>query len=801
MSALPIVTVLKNGEKISEHQIERDISIGREEGNVIRLDDRAISRKHAFLRVVSEGIQIEKKSQFGAMAINGVEQTSALIKTGDLIALGPYLIKIQMPEVTEPKPEPTAPVDATPAPVNEVGSEVGQELTPSEEQSAQDSGVEAAPETSTDSPVEGSTSEPPPLEASAEGTPDLVPPQDLTPSPENPFSEEEDAGGKTRVLSTASAVVGRLVFEDGMGGQREFIIDKDEISIGRSKDCSLPVDDKRLSRKHVIIRRQGLKFILKDLESANGTFINDVQVQEQELESGNTIRIGDTQFIFEAMSSDYSHQPSDYAAEMEEEAPVDYGAQIQTPEQKQHPFLGSGVEQTQNIVGISGSKSGGKKTLVEMFKELPPKKKAIYGVIGILFLMFLMEDDPEPKKKRVPASKQGVGQKATPTFENLTKKEKAFVSTQYQLAFDLYTSKQYDKAIFEVSKIFNLIPDYKDARDILRYAEEGKRRLAAMEAENKKKEEEARIRQQVAEIEEEISKLMLAKKFDQAVELFPKIAELDPENANIEKWQAQVSEYLNAKRKEEAQKALLARLTEQAKGMKEDAAELANKKLFRQAINKLNDAMKLAPVTEEMKESLKSDLEQVTSSLGAAMNPIMAEAEVFEEEKDFPKAYKLYEQASALDPEDDKPVKGIERIRDTLHLKAKGFYTEGLLYESYSDFEGAKAKFQEAKDTAPVDDEYYAKATSKLKKFEVLYLAYPSAPRQPASAGPPQFSTVDLQPNTIPGVPVEAKPTVAPVEQAPAPQDQPPQEAPQIPDFSQILQNLGGAIPPAGGTQ
>lgn len=808
MSALPILTILRDGEKLSEHQIERDASIGRDEGCVIRLDDRAISRNHALLRVVTEGIQIEKKSQFGGLFINGEEKTSALIKTGDLIALGPYLIKVKMPEAITSESKTIEQPSQTPEPAEvqpsapQTESSLGVEMTASNPEETVP--LDAVAQTSEDVPPQ-EESVPASSEGQLETTPpeaasqDLVAPQEPAPSAENPFTEDEGEGGKTRVLSQTSNVVGRIVFEDGLGGQREFIIDKSEVTIGRSKECDLPVDDKRLSRKHVLIQRMGIKFIIKDLESANGTFVNDVQIQEQELESGNTIRIGDTQMLFEAMSSEYQNTPS-----LDSEEP--YDEIIEQPQMMSPPLVGAIPEQTQSIVGIPSGKSSGKKgSLIDQFKALPPKKKAIYGVVALLFIMFLMEEEPNEKKKRIPASKQGIGQKSVPTFENLSKKDKTFVSTQYQLAFDLYTSKQYDKAIYEVTKIFDIIPDYKDSRDILRYAEEGKRRLAAMEAENKKREEESKIRQKVAELEEEVSKLIIAKKFEQAVEIFPQIMELDPENVNVEKWQSQVDEFLSKKKQEEARKQLIARLTEQAKGIREDANALLEKKEYRKAINKLSEAFVLNPIEESFKESLSADLEAMKQALADEMNPILSEANEKEEAREFTAAYKLYDSAIALDPEDPKPKEGIERIRDTLHLKAKGYYTEALLYESYSDFELARLKYQEAKETAPADDEYYAKATSKLKKFEVLHLAFPTAPRQPASAGPPVLKPEDLAPGANPGVPTEKQLGVDPGKGNPGYEEQPSADGavdtstPTLPDFSQILQGIGGGAGlPAG---
>ncbi|HEV2720940.1 MAG TPA: SpoIIE family protein phosphatase [Thermoanaerobaculia bacterium] len=72
------------------------------------------------------------------------------------------------------------------------------------------------------------------------------------------------------------------------------------VSIGRASDCSIPIKDRYLSRKHAeIVLLQG-KWILKDCGSANGTYLNGVRVErDHPLRGGDRIRLGDTEIVFE----------------------------------------------------------------------------------------------------------------------------------------------------------------------------------------------------------------------------------------------------------------------------------------------------------------------------------------------------------------------------------------------------------------------------------------------------------------------------------------------------------------------
>jgi serine phosphatase RsbU (regulator of sigma subunit)/pSer/pThr/pTyr-binding forkhead associated (FHA) protein len=72
------------------------------------------------------------------------------------------------------------------------------------------------------------------------------------------------------------------------------------VSIGRASDCSIPIKDRYLSRKHAeIVAAQG-HWVLKDCGSANGTYLNGVRVErDHPLRGGDRIRLGDTELVFE----------------------------------------------------------------------------------------------------------------------------------------------------------------------------------------------------------------------------------------------------------------------------------------------------------------------------------------------------------------------------------------------------------------------------------------------------------------------------------------------------------------------
>jgi FHA domain len=73
------------------------------------------------------------------------------------------------------------------------------------------------------------------------------------------------------------------------------------LSIGRSGEADLRIEDRYASGLHArIFSRDGRTFV-EDMSSTNGTLLNDAQLHgEAELIDGDVVRIGDTEFRFEA---------------------------------------------------------------------------------------------------------------------------------------------------------------------------------------------------------------------------------------------------------------------------------------------------------------------------------------------------------------------------------------------------------------------------------------------------------------------------------------------------------------------
>lgn len=75
------------------------------------------------------------------------------------------------------------------------------------------------------------------------------------------------------------------------------------ITIGRARQCDIVVPDAKVSRQHCVVRYWDGEFVVKDLKSRNGTFVNEHKIEVAALHSGDTLRVGTLMFRVERQSS------------------------------------------------------------------------------------------------------------------------------------------------------------------------------------------------------------------------------------------------------------------------------------------------------------------------------------------------------------------------------------------------------------------------------------------------------------------------------------------------------------------
>ncbi|HBW68319.1 MAG TPA: forkhead-associated protein, partial [Chloroflexus aurantiacus] len=94
----------------------------------------------------------------------------------------------------------------------------------------------------------------------------------------------------------------RVVAVSGSLAGRSIPLGDIPMTFGRAPENTVVIASQRASRRHAEIRREGGVYLLIDLGSSNGTFLNGQPVQRQILRNGDTFTIGDESFRFEELA-------------------------------------------------------------------------------------------------------------------------------------------------------------------------------------------------------------------------------------------------------------------------------------------------------------------------------------------------------------------------------------------------------------------------------------------------------------------------------------------------------------------
>jgi pSer/pThr/pTyr-binding forkhead associated (FHA) protein/outer membrane biosynthesis protein TonB len=259
------------GRKTVVPFVRDEITIGRQEGNTIRLTERNVSRRHARLLRQNGHVLVEDLGSYTGVRINGERiQGPAQVADGDLIQIGDYDLALQK----EAAAQPMAPTMRIPA----------EELQAALDEASGGSSEENA-------------------EADAHASQDG----------DNAPSQKDQRRHATAVIRMDQVEMNRprkvsdlepedaphlVVVSAELKGQ-EFACIRTELKIGRTEDNDISIDHRSLSRTHAkLVREDSGEWRIIDMQSANGMAVNGESYAQSSLAHGDLIELGHVKLRF-----------------------------------------------------------------------------------------------------------------------------------------------------------------------------------------------------------------------------------------------------------------------------------------------------------------------------------------------------------------------------------------------------------------------------------------------------------------------------------------------------------------------
>jgi pSer/pThr/pTyr-binding forkhead associated (FHA) protein len=257
--------------------IRDEITIGRKEGNTIRLTERNVSRRHARILRNNGEVQIEDLGSYNGIRVNNARIAERVsLRISDQVQIGDYKLYLKAEGVEQVD-------DARTMPIERIDNALPTE-------------VMAA------------------VQPTATGT-GQVPAIPATPAPNRSPVAVADTDPAGRPVATAAQVAalttpvgyGKLVVVSSNFAGKEFDLTRPQMIIGRTDENDIVVNHRSISRNHAKVTRdpETGRYTISDLQSSNGVRVNGQDYGKVELRRGDTVDLGHVRLRFVEPGEDF----------------------------------------------------------------------------------------------------------------------------------------------------------------------------------------------------------------------------------------------------------------------------------------------------------------------------------------------------------------------------------------------------------------------------------------------------------------------------------------------------------------
>jgi len=263
--------------------IRDEITIGRKEGNTIRLTERNVSRRHARILRNNGEVHIEDLGSYNGIRVNNARIAERVsLRVSDQVQIGDYKLYLKAEGIEQPD-------DARTMPLERVDSTVPTEAM-----------ATVMPNGTAPHPIH-----------QAPTAPQVVSP----PNRSMAALGETDPAGRSVGPATAAAVAaltapggyGKLVVLSSNFAGKEFELSRPQMIIGRTDENDIVINHRSISRNHAKLVREPEtgRYTISDLQSSNGVRVNGQDYGKVELRRGDVVDLGHVRLRFVEAGEDF----------------------------------------------------------------------------------------------------------------------------------------------------------------------------------------------------------------------------------------------------------------------------------------------------------------------------------------------------------------------------------------------------------------------------------------------------------------------------------------------------------------
>ena len=300
------------GRKTVIPVVRDEITIGRNEANIVRLTEKNVSRKHGRLLRDQGHFYIEDLGSFTGIRVNGDRiHGKALVHEGDLIQISEYDLSLQAGPDEKPEggDKGLGDDDDEPTLVRKQAKDDAQQEAAAQEAAAQTAAQEAA---ARDAAAQAAAQEAAEQAAAAAQAKSDAQKRKMAETATIRLSDLRGADGEQPVQDVPEAQRPKLIGISGTYRGKELLLDRSPIRLGRSEENDVEIDHPSISRKHCRLHLDAGTWKVMDAESRNGVRVNGDPYAAIGLRHGDVLEIGHLRFAFAEHGKPFK-LPSEFA--------------------------------------------------------------------------------------------------------------------------------------------------------------------------------------------------------------------------------------------------------------------------------------------------------------------------------------------------------------------------------------------------------------------------------------------------------------------------------------------------------
>ncbi len=469
---------------------------------------------------------------------------------------------------------------------------------------------------------------------------------------------------------------------------------------GRDSQCEVQLEVSRASRRHFEISHNKDGYFVTDLNSANGTSLNNGKLTPNHptpLNSGDVIKVASAKIYFELRNPNFAQN---------------------LPMLMPQPMAdGLAPDQLPGIYAAGGHGGPGVVKLDPQDRAAEKKRKIVRSAIAIVVLIGVYKFfDSEPVEGPTGAIENA---STAPNFEQMTPEKKQMVKNSFNLAMNMYMQTKYELCIAEIKKLHEIVPSYENSRELLTFCEHGSELQRKKEDADRREREQAESERAILKIVEDCKETVTEKSTmdDLRVCLAPAI-ERSPEHPAVNELFSLVKMHEDQRIMKEQSDA--ARRQHRAQGLRQ--LEKA-KALYRsgQLAKSLEAYEKFLSgdygLNPEQTQAAQRELAQARKELGTKVASLLQTCRESYEKSQYKAAYQACANVLKEDASNAEAEKLKASAMEDLKREMKSLYEDSVLEESMGNIDTAKERWKQIMEKAIPGDEYHGRAKRNLQKY------------------------------------------------------------------------------------